>query len=131
MNSVKKITILLVIIFTFLFSTTSWGEWIYVDKNRCGFRYYYDKDILRKSGEYIYFLELMDYGKPLIGDLLHIVSVKLDFSSLRFRSLKFQSFDKSMGQGKMTDEWIIEPDKCTYLPETSPETLYHKICEEQ
>ena len=127
----KKITIILVIIFTFLFSTTSWGEWNYVDKNRGGFRYYYDKDRLRKSGEYIYLLELMDYGKPLRGDLSHIVSVKLDCSSLRFRSLKFQSFDKSMGRGKITDEWTIDPDKWTYLPETSPETLYHRICEEQ
>ena len=32
----KKITILLVIIFTFLFSNTSWGEWTYVVKNMKG-----------------------------------------------------------------------------------------------
>ena len=30
----KKIILLLVIIFTFLFSTTSWGEWSYVGYHR-------------------------------------------------------------------------------------------------
>ena len=60
----KKITLLLVIIFTFLFSTTSWGEWTYVLQNKVlfeinfdgiGIEYYYDKDRLRKSGKYLYF----------------------------------------------------------------------------
>ena len=60
----KKITILLVIIFTFLFSTTSWGEWSYVTDNVDGVRVYYDKDRVRKSGKYIYFWELEDFLKP-------------------------------------------------------------------
>ena len=50
----KKITILLVIIFTFLFSTTSWGEWSYVTETDGG-KYYYDKDRVRKSGKFLYF----------------------------------------------------------------------------
>ena len=45
----KKTTILLVIIFTFLFSTTSWGEWSYVSKSVEGDKNYYDKDRIRKS----------------------------------------------------------------------------------
>ena len=57
----KKITILLVIIFTFLFSTTSWGEWNYVVENLSGDKLYYDKDRLRKSGKFIYFWELIDF----------------------------------------------------------------------
>jgi len=60
----KKITILLVIIFTFLFSTTSWGEWNYVTETVGGDKVYYDKDRVRKSGKYIYFLELEDFLKP-------------------------------------------------------------------
>ena len=65
----KKITILLVLIFTFLFSTTSWGEWIYVTDNEVGVRFYYDKDRVRKSGKYIYFWKLLDSPKPIEGDL--------------------------------------------------------------
>ena len=60
----KKITILLVKIFTFLFSTTSWGEWSYVTEDVKGVKNYYDKDRVRKSGKYLYFWELSDYPKP-------------------------------------------------------------------
>ena len=60
----KKITILLVIIFTFLFSTTSWGEWELVSMSKNGIKFYYDKDRVRKSGKFIYFWELVDYIKP-------------------------------------------------------------------
>ena len=44
----KKITILLVIIFTFLFSNTSWGEWSLVVESVDGTRLFYDKERLRK-----------------------------------------------------------------------------------
>ena len=61
----KKITILLVIIFTFLFTNTSWGEWSYVEEDVYnGNKFYYDKDRVRKSGKYIYFWELEDFLKP-------------------------------------------------------------------
>ena len=47
----KKITILLVIIFTFLFTNTSWGEWSYVEEDVYnGNKFYYDKDRVRKMG---------------------------------------------------------------------------------
>ena len=60
----KKITILLVIIFTFLFSTTSWGEWSFVVENVNDDKVYYDKDRVKKSGKYLYFWELYEFIKP-------------------------------------------------------------------
>ena len=48
----KKITLLLVIIFTFLFSNTSWGEWEFVIKYPMIREFYYDKDRVRKSGKF-------------------------------------------------------------------------------
>ena len=59
----KKITLLLVIIFTFLFSTTSWGEWSLVTESVDGDKLYYDKDRVRKSGKFLYVWELIDYGR--------------------------------------------------------------------
>ena len=49
----KKITLLLVIIFTFLFTNTSWGEWELGSEDVEGRTYYYDKDRVRKSGKYL------------------------------------------------------------------------------
>ena len=75
----KKITILPVIIFTFLFSTTSWGEWSYVGDSIKG-KYYYDKDRVRKSGKYIYFWELFDWIELTEGGLSSTCYVQIDCS---------------------------------------------------
>ncbi len=126
----KKITLLLVIIFTFLFSTTSWGEWTYVVGNTVGSKYYYDKDRVRKSGKYLYVWELVDYLKPSPnGDLSDTTYTQLDCLIFRYKWLKFNSYNKSMGEGEMT--YSSQPDKWEYpKPETVLEFMYNKICEE-
>ena len=127
----KKITLLLVIIFTFLFSTTSWGEWIYVTESVEGDKLYYDKDRVRKNGKYLYFWELTDYLKPTEGGDFSVTAyTELDCSIFRFKTLTFQSYDKSMGKGEMKinftpkDEWGYPP------PNSMVEVMFNKICEE-
>ena len=125
----KKITILLVIIFTFLFSTTSWGEWIYVTKTVSGDTFYYDKDRVRKSGKYLYFWMLVDVIKPIRGGLSSKSYFQLDCSMLRFKNLNFQLYNKSMGEGEMRD--VTPEDKWEYpLPDSVFESMYNKVCEE-
>jgi hypothetical protein len=128
----KKITILLVIIFTFLFTNTSWGEWEFGGENfRTGSKVYYDKDRVRKSGKYIYIWTLIDLLKPNeYGSLSSTSYTELDCSIFRFKNLKHQFYNKSMGEGKMTGEWTPK-DKWEYpQPNTTGEGLYKKICEE-
>ena len=127
----KKITLLLVIIFTFLFSTTSWGEWSYVTENVDGSKYYYDKDRIRKSGKYIYLWELTDYLKPSpYGDLSVTKYIQLDCSIFRYKILKFQSYNNSMGEGEQTSN-STPPDEWKYpQPESVLEYMYNKVCEE-
>ena len=126
----KKITLLLVIIFTFLFSTTSWGDWKYVTESVSGIKYYYDKDRIRKSGKYLYFWELGDYIKPQYGDLSFTSYTQLDCSILRFKWLNLRGYKNSMGEGEITrdynpeDKWIYPPPKSTF------EVMYNKICKE-
>ena len=99
----KKITILLVIIFTFLFTNTSWGEWSYVEEDVYnGDKFYYDKDRVRKNGKYIYFWELQDHPEPIGVNLSLTSYTQLDCSIFRFKSLKLQFYNKSMGKGKQT-----------------------------
>ena len=87
----KKITLLLVIIFTFLFSNTSWGDWTYIVTSVDDSKWYYDKDRVRKSGKYLYFWELHDYIKPNEYGTLSITTyVQLDCSIFRYKWLKFQ-----------------------------------------
>jgi len=124
----KKITILLVIIFTFLFTTTSWGDWSYVAKNVSGDKYYYDKDRVRKSGKYLYFWKLVDVIKPVYGDLSSTTYIELDCSIFRTKDLKFQTYNKSMGEGKMTSD-MTPPDEWKYPKINSVvEFFYKQIC---
>ena len=127
----KKITILLVIIFTFLFSTTSWGDWSYVTESVDGRKFYYDKDRIRKRGKLLYVWVLVDYIKPSEwGDLSSTTYVQLDCSIFRFKRLKYLTYNKSMGEGKMTTDYT-PPDEWEYpKPNTSGETFYNKVCEE-
>ena len=126
----KKITLLLVIIFTFLFSTTSWGEWNYVSTNVSGSKYYYDKDRIRKSGKFLYVWELIDYIKPIGGYLSSTRYVELDCSILRYKSLKEITYKKSMGEGEMTSDFT-PPNEWKYpKPESISEFVSNKVCEE-
>ena len=129
----KKITILLVIIFTFLFSTTSWGEWSLVTENEGG-NSYYDKDIVRKSGKYLYFWMLLDFLKPINGDLSFNSYTQLDCSIFRYKTLKLQSYNKSMGRGIMTTDKTPKGERGELKypqPESTFEIMFNKICEEQ
>ena len=126
----KKITILLVIIFTFIFSNTSWGEWTYVAGNSMGHKMYYDKDSIRKSENYIYFWELYNLPKLVKGVLYSSKSyVKLDCSILRYKFLSWHYHKKPMAEGlgvddNPSDEWRIP------TPNGMGETFYKKICGE-
>ena len=127
----KKITILLVIIFTFLFSTTSWGEWNYVTESVKGNKLYYDKDRIRKSGKYLYFWTLTDFLKPTEGgNFSSLGYIQLDCSIFRFKWLTFQLYDKSMGEGEMTDEWTPKDEWLYPQPDSIFELMFNNICEE-
>ena len=150
-NLVKKIIILLFIILTFIFSTTfifqffiylieeivpksqlqsqSWGELTYVLENQNGGKSYYDKDRLRKRGNYIYFWELLDFtGK---NDTLGVTSyIQLDCSVFRIKKLKSQYLTKPKDKGKINGDFTT-PDEWYYPPPNSiTERFYKKVCEE-
>ena len=125
----KKITLLLVKNFTFLFSTASWGEWKFVTETINVSKCYYDRDRVIKSRKYLYFWILTDYIKPKWGVLSYSTYTQLNCSILRFKNLKYQWYENSMGEGEMTDstpryEWKY------HHPDSSGEELLNKVCEE-
>ena len=64
------------------------------------------------------------------GDLSSTTYVELDCSIFRYKSLKFQTYNKSMGEGKMTDEWTPKNEWRYPKPKSSGEVLYKEICKE-
>ena len=126
----KKITLLLVIIFTFLFSTTSWGEWSYVTKDVNGIKYYYDKDRVRKNGKYLYFWKLVDYYiSNKWGNLSETSYIQLDCSIFRYKNLKNYFYKNYMGKGGFTD--FTPKDEWDYpKPNSVMEYMCNFVCEE-
>ena len=93
-KSMKKITLLLVIIFTFLFSTTSWseGELGSLGSSPPG-KYFYDQYRVRKSGKYLYIWQLIDFAKPLENRVFSTsMYTQFDCSIFRFKSFKVQFY---------------------------------------
>ena len=88
----KKITLLLVIIFTFLFSTTSWGEWELGSESVTDGKMYYDKDRVRKSGKYIYFWELFDLKEQFQNSLSDTSYTQIECLIFRYKTLKVQFY---------------------------------------
>ena len=150
-NLVKKIIILLFVILTFIFSTTfifqfliylieeivpksqlqsqSWGEWIYVLENQNGGKSYYDKDRLRKSGNYIYFWELLDFTEK--NNTEGVTSyIQLDCSVFRIKKLKTQYFTKPKGEGKIKNDFVPKDEWHYPSPRSTAERFYNKVCEE-
>ena len=127
----KKLTILLVIISTFLFSNTSWGEWELGSVSLKGDKFYYDKDRVRKNGKYIYFWFLIDSLKPLErGNFSLTRYLQLDCSISRYKSLKEITYKKSMGEGEMTSDFT-PPNEWKYpKPESISEFVSNKVCKE-
>ena len=96
-----------------------------------GYKFYYDKDRIRNRGKFFYFWELADYIKPSEwGDLSDTTYVQLDCSIFRYKNLKYQTYNKSMGEGNPTSD-LTPKDKWEYpKPNSSGEILYNTICEE-
>ena len=127
----KKITILLVIIFTFLFTNTSWGEWSYVEEDVYnGNKFYYDKDRVRKNGKYLYFWKLVDYYiSNKWGNLSETSYIQLDCSIFRYKNLKNYFYKNYMGKGGFTD--FTPKDEWDYpKPNSVMEYMCNFVCEE-
>jgi hypothetical protein len=124
-----KIKIILVIIFTFLFSTTSWGEWSFGKKDKEGNTFYYDKERVRKKNGNFFFWELEDYGKDRYEAKSKTTFIGLDCSILRYIGVKFLLFTKPMGEGKPSFSSTSTGEEWEYpLPNSLREEMFEEIC---
>ena len=138
----KKIRILLVIIFTLLFSNIIWGDWSYVDKDLNDHKYFYDKDRVRKSGKFLYVWTLENYRiSSRTGTLSVSEYSQLDCSILRYKILKYETYKNNGGEGEINNEGdfccytisgeLIVLNKWNYPSrESVKESMLNKICEE-
>ena len=134
----RKLTLTLV--FTVMFSSTSFAEWKgvsqSVDKE---VRFYVDFERIRKHDGYVYFWVLEDYSTIVFYESLLFSPLDAFYSStmhynqgdcnlFRFKELSFTAYKEQMGQGQGEElppwgKWIYANPKSNY------ENVLKTVCE--
>ena len=124
----RKIT-LITLIFTLMFSSTSFADWTEVTENSVGDTYFVDFERIRKHDGYVYWWELGDFLKTTESGFLSIkVYWQGDCQFLRHKSLSYSFHNEPMGRG--TGAPLSPPEKWRYPPpDSSSEFILKSVCE--
>ena len=87
------------LVFTVMFSSTSFAAWTKVDESEIGY-HYVDFDKIKKQDGFVYYWTLFDLLKTdSDGDLSYKNYKKGDCELFRFKSLRFSFHKEPMGGG--------------------------------
>ena len=126
----RKLTLILTtLIFSVMFSSTSFAEWKKVGENVRG-TFYVDFERIKKHDGYVYFWELQDFLKPTpYGDLSGKAYRQGDCKKFRYKYLSLTFHKEPMGGGTgeidntLDKEWRYPP------PDTVIETILKSVCQ--
>jgi hypothetical protein len=127
----KKLTLLTVLIFSLMFSSTSFADWTKVSENVIGGNFYIDFERIGKHGGYVYFWYLRDGLKP---DEDGTLSAKMynqgDCKLFRYKRLSFSFYKEPMGGGTGdVSEPVKEVQGWMYpLPNSVDEIMLKSVC---
>ena len=126
----KKHLILSTLLFSVMFSSTSFAEWTKVENDLKGNTFYVDFERIRKVDGYVHFWDLTDYLKL---DERGIFSVKLykqgDCKLFRFKYLSDWYYTEPMGRGTTSSSSNIPDEEWNYpTPNSSGENTLKIVC---
>ena len=124
----KTLLTIFTLVFTVMFSSTSFGEWTRLGKNLSGDTYYLDFERIRKNDGSVYFWVLSDYLKPTkYGDLSSKVYYEGDCKLFRMMRLSSSYHKQPMGGGT-GDVNTLKQDWSYPSPNSVIETILKKVC---
>jgi len=126
----KKIILsLTVFLSSILFTSTSLGEWKYVESNVSGDRYFVDYDQIRQKSGKVYYWTLADYKEPLPGPYFSSKSYTIaDCEIFRSKILSWVFYKGQMGQGNSETDNRLN-DWRYPAPDTLEEVILKSVCE--
>ena len=126
----KTLLTISTLVFTVMFSSTSFAEWTKVGEDKKGTTVYVDFERIRKHGGYVYWWDLVDYSKPVNGKLSGKTYNQGDCKLFRFKVLS-DSFHKGpMGVGKKMSGSNTPDTEWGYPPPNSLfEIILKSVCE--
>ena len=129
----KKLITLTTLIFTAMFSSTSFADWTEVSTSVTGDIFYVDFERNRRHEGYVYFWNLIDYLKPTkFGHLSTKIYEQGDCNLFRLKSLSYIQYQQSMGLGLQDSECDYTPENPEWVyppPESRTEIILKRVCE--
>ena len=125
----KSLLTIFALVFTMMFSSTSFAEWTKVFETESGNTHYVDFERIRKHDGYIYWWELIDLLQPTAtGMLSQKTYIKGDCKVFRYQFLSISRYKEPMLGG--TDEtFTYNDDQWEYpSPISVMERKLKKIC---
>jgi hypothetical protein len=128
----KTLLTIFTVIFTVMFSSTSFAGWTKVGKTLQGDTFYVDFERIRKHDGYVYSWYLTDYLKPTpYGDFSSKVYIQCDCRVFRSRGLSMSFHKEPMGGGTgQVKEPKGEQKNWIYpTPNSMNELILKTVCE--
>ena len=127
----KTLLTISTLVFTVMFSSTSFAEWTKIATSELGDNFYVDLERIRKVDGYVYFWELGDYSKPVTEMMLQSGKryFQGDCKILRYKILSYVYHKQPMGRD------IGEPSESNYKewfypsPNSVVEATLKTVCE--
>ena len=125
----KSLLTILTFVFTVMFSSASYAEWMKAGENANGI-FYVDFERIRKHDRYVYFWVLSDYPKPTkYGDLSYKSYNQGDCTLFRYKVLSDYFYETRMGQGTPSTSYDNPDKNWTYpIPQSSIERILKSVC---
>ena len=126
----RKLTLILLLIFTVMLSSPSHAKWTKVGGSVLRNTFYVDFERIRKVDGYVYYWILTDYLKPTKhGDLSGKTYYQGDCKLFRHKILTGNFYTEPMGHGKIASSSNIPDKEWTYpSPNTVGEVILKKVC---
>ena len=126
----KFLLTIFALVFSVMFSSTSFAEWTKLGQSTAGDTFYVDFEGMRKHDGYHFFWRITDYLKPdQWGDLSSKVYYQAECKSFRMRRLSSSYHTQPMGKGTPSDvnntpkqEWVYPS------PDSVAEFTLEQVC---
>jgi len=125
----KPLLTILTLVFTVMFSSTSYAEWSEVGESMSGNTFYVDFERIRKHDGYVYWWELNDLSKPdEDGDLSYKYYTQGECKLFRYKTLTVSYHKQSMGKGSGSQKTYENPQWEYPSPNSVVEFVLTKVC---
>ena len=125
----KSLFTIFTLVFTVMFSSTSYAEWKEVGKSVVGHTFYVDFDRIRKHDGYSYYWVLIDYLTPTkYGHLSSKMYKQVDCNLFRSKYLSYVHHNQAMGRDTGESNSPENPQWEYPPPDSMFESILIEVC---